>query len=85
MVTVVHLIKTTHETMNMWSYIAGGPKIKVILRTVWRFGIKSSGLIIKGDLQMKGCENEGSLSAIFAGYGNHSVRVELLGILCCNS
>ena len=38
----------------MWSYIAGGFKIKVI-------GIKSSGLIIKGGLKMEGCKIEGLL------------------------
>ncbi len=49
--------KTTHGTKKMWSYIAGGLKIKVIQHRKWPFGTKSSGLIIK----IEGCKIEGLL------------------------
>ncbi len=45
----------------MWSYIAGGLIIKVILNTEWHFGSKLGGLIIKGGLKIKGCKVEGLL------------------------
>ncbi len=50
--------KTTHGTKKMWSYIAGGLKIKVIHRKL-PFGTKSSGVIIKGALKIQGCKIEG--------------------------
>ena len=43
--------KTTHGTMKLWSYIAGGPKIKVQWYTNMHFGIKIGGLINKVILQ----------------------------------
>ncbi len=45
----------------MWSYIAGGLKIRVIWHTEWHFGTKLSGLIIKDGLKIKGCKIEGLL------------------------
>ncbi len=53
--------KTTHGTKKMWSYIAGGLKIKVIWQRILPFGTKSSGLIIKGGLKIEGCKIEGLL------------------------
>ena len=53
--------KTTHESKKMWSYIAGGLKIKVIQHRKLPFGTKSSGLIIKGGLKIEGCKIEGLL------------------------
>ncbi len=53
--------KTTHRTKKMWSYIAGGPKIKVIYHRKLPFGTKSSGLTIKGGLKIEGCKIEGLL------------------------
>ena len=52
--------KTTHGTKNMWFYIAGGIKIKVILHRKLPFGTKSSGLVIKGGLKIEGCKIEGA-------------------------
>ncbi len=60
---------TTHGTKNMWSYIAGGLEIKVIRHTKEHVRIKSSGLIIKGGLKIKGRKIEGplySLGLLFA-------------------
>ncbi len=51
--------KTTHGTKKMWSYIASGLKIKVILHRKLPFGTKSSGLIINGGLKIEGCKMEG--------------------------
>ncbi len=45
--------KTTHGTKKMWSYIAGGLKIRSF-NTKLPFGIKSSGFIIKGGLKIEG-------------------------------
>ncbi len=45
----------------MWSYIAGGLKIKVIYNRKLPFGTKSSGLIIKGGPKIEGCKIEGLL------------------------
>ncbi len=45
----------------MWSYIAGGLKIKVISHQKLPFETKSSGLIIKGGLKIEGCKIEGLL------------------------
>ncbi len=39
--------KTTHGTIQMWSYIADGLKIKVQQHTKLHFGTKIGGLIIK--------------------------------------
>ncbi len=39
--------KTTRGTMKMWSYTAGGLKIKVKLYTKLNFRTKIGGLIIK--------------------------------------
>ncbi len=45
----------------MWSYIAGGLKIKVINKRTLPFGTKSSALklIINGGLKIEGCKVEG--------------------------
>ncbi len=53
--------KTTHGTKKMWSYIAGGLKIKVISHRKLPSGTKSSGLIIKGGLKLAGCKIKGLL------------------------
>ncbi len=53
--------KTTHGTKKMWSYIAGGLKIKVMEHIILPFGTKSSGLIIKGGPKIEGCKIEGLL------------------------
>ncbi len=45
----------------MWSYIAGGLKIKVIYHRKLPFGATISGLIIKGGLKIEGCKIEGLL------------------------
>ncbi len=45
----------------MWSYIAGGLKIKVIELRKLPFGTQSSGHIIKGGLKIEGCKIEGLL------------------------
>ncbi len=59
--TVVPHFKTTHGTKKMWSYIAGGLKIKVIWHRKLPFGTKSSDLIIKGGPKLEGCKIEGLL------------------------
>ncbi len=53
--------KTTHGTKKMWSYIAGGLKIKVIQHRKLTFGTKLSSLIMKGGLKIEGCKIEGLL------------------------
>ncbi len=58
---VSSLLQTTHGTKKMWSYIAGGLKIKVISHIKLPPGTKSSGLIIKGGLKIEGCKIEGIL------------------------
>ncbi len=65
--------KTTHVTKKMWSYIAGGLKIKVIKHKKLPFGTKSSGLIIKGGRKIEGCKTEG-LQYLFI--GTRTVKVE---------
>ncbi len=50
--------KTTHGTNKLWSYIAGGPKIKVIYHRKLTFRTRSSGLKIKGGLKIEGCKVE---------------------------
>ena len=44
----------------MWSYIAGGLKIKAIEHRKLPFGTKSSGLIIKGGLKIEDCKIDSS-------------------------
>ncbi len=56
----------------MWSYIAGGLKIKVIKYRKLPFGTKSSGLISKGSLKIEGCKIEGLL------YNNDYDHLEML-------
>ncbi len=53
--------KITYRTKKMWYYIVGCLKIKVILHAEWNFGIKSSGLIMKGGLKTKAFKIEGLL------------------------
>ncbi len=50
--------KTTHGTKKMWSYIAGGLKIKVIYHRKLTLGTKSNSLIIKGGLKIESCKIE---------------------------
>ncbi len=53
--------KTAHGAKKMWSYIAGGLKIKVLQHTKWHYGIKSSCLIINGGHKIEGYKIEGLL------------------------
>ncbi len=60
--------KTTHGTKKMWSYIAGGLKIKVIYLTqkiaLWD-QIKQSYNQGTGDLKIEGCKIEALLYMYF--------------------
>ncbi len=48
--------KANHGTKKMWSYIAGGLKIKTIQHRKLPFGTKSSRLIIKDGLKIEDCK-----------------------------
>ncbi len=49
------ILRPTHGTKKMWSYIVGGLQMKVMCHRKLPFGTKSSGLIIKGGLKIEGC------------------------------